>query len=833
MPAVIVAVAASAASYGVAAAIGGGILGAVVGSIAGGIVASVLGQAFGLNSQDSGPTASFEARGAQVNASSNVEYIPVIYGKRKVAGPRVLTEVSGPANGWLHLITVIGEGPIEAIDEVFLNDVDITDARFSGLVVVEKYLGTDGQAASAALIADLPDKWTTAHQLRGVAYIYTRLQWDNAAWPNGVPTITANVRGRKVYDPRTATTAWSDNPALCVRDYLTNTRYGRGIDPSAIDDDSFIAASNHCDEAVSVPDGNGGNTTQKRYTCNGLVDTSQTLFDNYRELLSSCRGLPVYSAGLHRLIIDRAETPSSFAFTEDNIVGAWQIAAGSKASQFSRVKANFFNPETNWQADIVTSDSQLDRAADNYLLLETEIKLPFTTNAYTAAQIAQIERKQSRFGLVAKFTATIAGLRAEVGAVVPITHSTPGWVSKPFRVMRMELLNSDEVEVWVREYQSSTYALEQLEAVRVVPASNLPNAFLLETPGRPSLSEQLYATTNSAGVKTQMVVTWTAINNAFVADYLVEYKPSADASWISLNASAANRVVIEDLQPGSYDVRLRGRNALGVTSAYSETSTIEMRGLTEPPVDVTNFSITASAGFAMAQWTLHPDLDVRIGGRIAIRHTPLTSGAVWENGITVREANGDAVSAVIPLMTGTYLVKARDSAGNWSEGAASFVATEGLLNALTIVTTITEDPTFGGTKTNLTLSGGAIEISGSNLTGSYAFTSTLDLTTVAVRRFEADIRATAFDTGDTIDGRLNNIDDWSSIDGTAVDGCDATLFVRTTNDDPSGSPVWGPWTPFLVAEFRCRGAQFRLDLVRDDPQNNISIDQLRVDVKVP
>jgi hypothetical protein len=833
MPAVIVAVAAAAATSAVSAAIGAGVLGAVIGSIAGGIVASVLGQALGLNRQEGSPAAAFQNRGAQVNASSNVEYIPVIYGSRKVAGPRVLTEVSGEGNVYLHLITVISEGPIDAINEVFLNDVDATDARFSGLVVVEKYLGTDGQAASAALIADLPDKWTVAHQLRGVAYVYTRLQWDNAAWPNGVPTVTCNVRGRTVYDPRTDTIAWSDNPALCIRDYLTNTRYGRGVEDGAIDDDAFIAAANHCDELVSVPSGAGSNTTQKRYTCNGLVDTSQTLFDNYRELLSSCRGMPVYSAGLHRLIIDKAETASAFEFNEDNIVGSWQIMTGSKQSQFNRVKAQFFNPETNWQADVVASDSALDRASDNYLLLENEVKLPFTTNAYTAAQIAQIERKQSRFGLIAKFTATIAGLRAEVGAVVPVTHSTPGWSSKPFRVMRLELLNSDEVEVWLREYQSSTYALDQLEAVRVVAASNLPNAFLLNAPGRPALSEQLYATTNSAGVKTQMIVTWMAIDDAFVVDYLVEYKASADSSWISLSASAANRVVIEDLQPGFYDVRLRGRNALGVTSGYSETSTVQILGLTAPPEDVTEFSVTASAGFAMAQWALHPDLDVRIGGRIVIRHTPLTSGAVWENGITVREVNGDAVASVIPLMTGTYLAKARDSAGNWSEAAVAFVATEGLLTALSIVTTITEDPTFGGTKTNLTLGGGAIEISGTNLTGSYAFTSTLDLSTVAVRRFEADISATSFDTGDTIDGRLNNVDDWSSIDGTIVDGCDAKLYIRTTNDNPGGSPVWGPWTPFLVADFSCRGAQFRLDLVRDDAQNNISIDQLRVDVKVP
>jgi hypothetical protein len=41
--------------------------------------------------------------------------------------------------------------------------------------------------------------------------------------------ITADIDGRTLYDPRTGLTAFSRNPALAIRDYLTNTRYGRGV----------------------------------------------------------------------------------------------------------------------------------------------------------------------------------------------------------------------------------------------------------------------------------------------------------------------------------------------------------------------------------------------------------------------------------------------------------------------------------------------------------------------------------------------------------------------------------------------------------------------------
>ena len=109
----------------------------------------------------------------------------------------------------------------------------------------------------------------------------------------------------------------------------------------------------------------------------------------------------------------------------------------------------------------------------------------------------------------------------------------------------------------------------------------------------------------------------------------------------------------------------------------------------------------------------------------------------------------------------------------------------------------------------------------------------LDLSTVATRRFEADIDAAAFDTGDFIDARSNDLDDWSDFDGTSVNDCDATLFISTTDDNPAGSPTWGAWVPFFVSDFTCRAARFQLLLEAGSPTHNISISTLRVDAKLP
>ena len=82
--------------------------------------------------------------------------------------------------------------------------------------------GTENNTAIPALIS-AGVNWTQDHKLQGTAYVYIRLEFEADAFPNGVPDISCIIKGKKVYDPRSSATAWSDNPALCIRDYLTSS----------------------------------------------------------------------------------------------------------------------------------------------------------------------------------------------------------------------------------------------------------------------------------------------------------------------------------------------------------------------------------------------------------------------------------------------------------------------------------------------------------------------------------------------------------------------------------------------------------------------------------
>ena len=193
-------------------------------------------------------------RGYQTTAIGTALDHQIIYGKMRVGGARIYDEATGTNNKYLHRIIAVAGHEIQAFDEIYINDEVVTldgdgnvtsPSQYNGKVRIKPHLGASDQTADTFLV-DESAHWTTQHRLRGIAYMYIRLQFDADAFPNGIPEITSVISGKKVYDPRTSTTAWSDNPALCLRDYLTSS-YGIAEETANIDDTLVIAAANVCD----------------------------------------------------------------------------------------------------------------------------------------------------------------------------------------------------------------------------------------------------------------------------------------------------------------------------------------------------------------------------------------------------------------------------------------------------------------------------------------------------------------------------------------------------------------------------------------------------------
>lgn len=204
-----------------------------------------------------------EGQGIGYPAILTVQFTPALNAAPAAGAQTALTYTvpptdTGKKNEYLHMVIALAGHEVDSIGEVYFNEFKASDTRFApggdaSFVHIEKFIGAADQAACATLINAFPGIWTADHRLRGTAYIYVRLRWNADVFPMGIPVVKAVVRGRKVFDPRspTAPAAWSNNWALCIRDYLT-ADFGLVCAAGEIDDSAFAAAANDSDAAISL-----------------------------------------------------------------------------------------------------------------------------------------------------------------------------------------------------------------------------------------------------------------------------------------------------------------------------------------------------------------------------------------------------------------------------------------------------------------------------------------------------------------------------------------------------------------------------------------------------
>lgn len=613
--------------------------------------------------------------GIKTNRISNVAPIPVLYGEREVGGTEYRA-VSGTDNKYLWRVLVLSEGEIDSVQNVYLNGRDVdTDEDYAPYVDWWFHSGTNGQAADVNMVSAIED-WSEDHRGYGVAYIVVRMEYDPEVFSGGLPALTCLARGRKIYDPRTSQTVWSDNPALCIRDYLTNTRYGRGIDASALDDSTFIDAANHCDELVTVKDSNNADVQQKRYTCNGVVNPDDTSLDIIQSLCTSCRAVVVPPGEKYKLRIDRAEA-AVFAFTEDNILGEWNITGIGSRTMLNRVNARFFDAGNEWEETIQVVSSDTFREYDNGRVYEAEISLPFTDQVQRADILAQHHLKQARQGWRVTFAAPLEALQVEVMDVVTITHSTPEWDEKPFRVHGLELRDDDTMVVTLQEYDSSVYTFD-LHTPPAYPDTGLPDPFSTPPPAGLVLasgSEHLLRATDGT-IISRIYATWGAPTNPFVVAYEVGYKLSSTTGWTHARTTERSHYIAPVADNYLYDVRVRAVYSSGRTSQWIEVTDYLVIGKTAAPAAPASFSFASQRDYTREfSWTLNttdPDVagyKIRFSTTLTDEwedmtalHTGLLVSSPWETNL---------------LNAGTYRfgIKTVDTSGNESIVAKYMTAT--------------------------------------------------------------------------------------------------------------------------------------------------------------
>jgi len=777
-------------------------------------------------------------KGILLNKQSNDANIPVIYGERLTGGVRVFMETSGDDNTYLYMAIVMAEGEINDIEEIKVDDkvvtfassfsdgtaveVDSGDANFykdsESLIRVEPHYGTDGQSASS-LLSTL-SSWGSNHKLSGLCYLAVRFKWNQDAF-TGIPKVQAKIQGKKVKTYNASlveqSASYQTNPAWCLLDYLTNARYGKGLAVSEIDLQSFYDASLICETQVTPY---SGGTDINIFDINTALDTSKPIIDNVREFLKGCRGYLPYNAGKYNLIIETTGS-ASITLTEDNIIGGYSLSTPTKNDRYNRVIVGFVNPARNFQVDEIQwppiSDSGLPsadqhatmKADDGGFLLEGRFNFTTITSQYQAEEMAEVILRRSREALSLGINVDFNGYDLAIGDIVNITHSSLGFSAKPFRVIGITFNQDLTVGLSLVEYQDNHYQWSEKAEATTIPTTNLPNPFTIQPPASVSLGDTLIEYNQTPLIA--LDVTIGASPDSFVDFYQVEYKLSTDSNFIIYaQGSGLNHRVLNVKEQGIYDVRVKAVNSLGVSSTYISAQHTVV-GSTEPPSDVTDFSCNIIGSEAHLNWEQIPDVDL---SHYQIRYSTLTSGAEWNNSVSlIEKVSRPATSISVPARTGTYLIKAVDKLNNFSISATNIVTNISSIGNFNSVATQTEDPTFSGSKTNLTLSNNQLRLTDLDLDGIYEFSAPVDIGAIHTARVTATITQFAEDPTDLFDSASGLFDSKSgSFDGDYASNSNAHLEIALSDD----GVTYTDFKNFVIGDYTARYFKFRAYFISRD-----------------
>jgi hypothetical protein len=385
-------------------------------------------------------------QGASENVGGELVNIPVIYGYRKITGPRVYTSTKAGNSKILYTAVAIGEGPITKIHKLFLNDeqvlisdngdgggAQVTQGTYGGILNYEIFFGNRTYntitGTNSGPISDLLTEITgNAQDIRqfsasmaGIAYIVLKMNYvdQNSPYKN-FPKITVEVSGRKLRNASTAgygteANVFQDaNPADVLLDYLTNTNYGRGMTASKIDFTSISALRSSFATTV-IPFTNGAATPRAK--CNYILETGRTVLDNVKDLCRQFGVVVTLANGLYRFTPEYKTSTVVMTITNSHIINGFSITIPDLSVKFNRVSVSFPNSLDSFNQSVETIEDAAAITSDGKIL-DVTVDYSATTDPYQARNNAQTILLKSRNQKTYNFTMTKEALRLTVGDVV-------------------------------------------------------------------------------------------------------------------------------------------------------------------------------------------------------------------------------------------------------------------------------------------------------------------------------------------------------------------------------------------------------------------------------
>jgi len=484
--------------------------------------------------------------------------IPLIYGEIKTGGQFVTLQVRDSSK-ILGGAFIVCSGEIDGMSDIIIDDKPINHADYSGGSIFDYtiFTGTAGQLADTNL--QLFTDYDSNFRFNEIAYVSSINTFRREAGSvKGIPKIKVTVRGKKVYDPRTTLTTYSNNPALCALNFLTNNIYGYGYSLSDINITQVIASANLCDTIV------GG---KKLFELNGKFLPADKDKDKILdEILVSFRAsVKMDGNGLieFQSNIDRA---SSFTFDESNVI-SHSIARIADSEIYNSAEVSWVDSVGDRDIAFYTNPTFLTE--DDSVEKVVKLSLPTHNEYVRAMDLGEFIVRQSRAGLIVNLVCQPVAFLTTIHDVVSLTLSEYGFNSRLFRVSELSLSDNLTVKVTLVEHDPSAYLLSVHAPNYTAPVVTLPDSRDITDVAGLAITPQTYFGQFSESIG-QLLVAWSAPTLGLVDNYEIEYKLNGDPTWIASGVTAATDWIINNVAVGSFDVRVRAVNIARYTSGWAE-----------------------------------------------------------------------------------------------------------------------------------------------------------------------------------------------------------------------------------------------------------------------
>jgi hypothetical protein len=487
--------------------------------------------------------------------------IPVVYGEAIVDGLKIFEErVKVEGEEYYSLVYVLAEGPIHAFNQIRLNEINLfnremnvksgvvgqadLNAKFKDHVQVVLVNGEDAGQRVTMIEQNSNNKWKQTATLNGRAAVCLKIRiTDSSELKDPDFGLQAKIKGRPVIDVRFESTEpvydytnapdAGTNPALCLLDYLTNSRYGASFPWNEIDVESFVKAANWC-EVNSL-------------TMNGVVNQNEEYKKNIEDMLSAFRGRLTRVNGIVQCVLD-IPAVSIEHLDLDSTINKLKIEYNAQNKYFNQLEATYNTLSFDDRSVTVLYPPTNDDPfilKDNKVIKE-DLKLPFTRTKNEVDFLASMMVRDNIAQTEIEFETVEKGYNIAVNDVFTITLETPLWENKAFRAVEVSYDifgdNPLTVKIKAREYKHEVFD-DAWDGV-VIP---------------PPVQEKVPAVTNLAfefvdskyGITGKL--TWD--RNVKVYETKVMYKLAAepDTAFKLYSTVKTNEAIVSNLKNAYYD----------------------------------------------------------------------------------------------------------------------------------------------------------------------------------------------------------------------------------------------------------------------------------------